>query len=326
MQSDLRKKLLEAFYEAEGEYLSGQGLADIMGCSRTAVWKHMEELRKDGYEIEAVRKKGYRLLTSPDKLSQNSIMLGLQTKSIGKHIVYHDSLDSTQKAAHALADKGAEEGTLVIANEQTAGKGRLLRSWHSARGTGIWMSLILRPNIPMQDAPQLTLLAAAAIVQAFEEAANLSPSIKWPNDILINGKKVTGILTEMQAEADRIHSVIIGIGINVNQELQDFPEEIRGTATSLAIQAGEPISRTEVIQTFLRKFENLYELYIKEGFKPIKLLWESYAISLGCEIKATTLSGVLFGKAVGITDEGVLLLQEENGQIHRIYSADIELN
>ncbi|PLT28356.1 biotin--[acetyl-CoA-carboxylase] ligase [Peribacillus deserti] len=325
MQSDLRKKLLETFHEANGEFVSGQNLADIMGCTRTAVWKHIEELRKDGYDIEAVRKKGYRINKSPDKLSGNSILLGLETKEIGKNISYHESLASTQKLAHKLADSGAEEGTLVIADEQTQGKGRLLRTWHSAK-TGIWMSLILRPRIPMQQAPQLTLLAAVAIVQAIEDTTSIFPTIKWPNDILINGKKVTGILTEMQAEADRIHSVIIGIGINVNQSLEDFPDDIKETATSLALEEGEPISRTSVIQSFLKHFEILYTLFLKEGFKPIKLLWESYAVSLGKEIKASTLTGVLYGKAIGITDDGVLLLKDSLGEIHSIYSADIEIN
>ncbi|MBM7692620.1 BirA family biotin operon repressor/biotin-[acetyl-CoA-carboxylase] ligase [Peribacillus deserti] len=321
----MRKVLLEAFHQANGGFVSGQNLAEIMGCSRTAVWKHIEELRKDGYEIEAIRKKGYRINKSPGKLSGNSILLGLETKMMGKHISYHESLPSTQKIAHKLADSGAEEGTLVIADEQTEGKGRLLRTWHSAK-TGIWMSLVLRPKIPMHQAPQLTLLAAVAIVQAIEDTTSLLPAIKWPNDILINGKKVTGILTEMQAEADRIHSVIIGIGINVNQGLEDFPDEIKETATSLSIEEGQPISRTSIIQSFLKHFEILYNLFLKEGFKPIKLLWESYAVSLGKEIKASTLTGVLYGKAIGITEDGVLLLKDDEGEIHNIYSADIEIS
>ncbi|WP_026694849.1 biotin--[acetyl-CoA-carboxylase] ligase [Peribacillus kribbensis] len=325
MQSDLRKKLLQTFHEAGGSFVSGQNLADSLGCSRTAVWKHIEDLRKDGYEIEAVRKKGYKISRSPEKLSDNSVLMGLQTDIIGKNILYFESLPSTQKRAHDLAGSGAADGTLVLADEQTEGKGRLLRSWHSAKGKGIWMSLIIKPNIPMQKAPQLTLLSAVAIVQAIEEVTPLSPSIKWPNDILINGKKVTGILTELQAEADRIHSVIIGIGINVNQTLDDFPDEIRKTASSLSIEAASPFSRTILIQSFLKKFEVLYRLFLKEGFHPIKLLWESYAVSLGRQIKATTLSGTLYGQAMGITNEGVLLLKDEQGEIHHIYSADIEV-
>jgi len=325
VQSEIRRKLLDAFTNSDGAFLSGQNLAELIGCSRTAVWKHMEELRKEGFELEAVKKKGYRIVKTPEKITPDEIMLGLTTQFIGRNIVYKDSVESTQKIAHQLAGEDASEGTVVIAEEQRSGKGRMNRNWHSPKYTGVWMSLILRPNIPLTQAPQLTLLTAVAIVQAIEESTGMSPEIKWPNDILLNGKKVTGILTELQAEADRIHSIIIGMGINVNQEKEDFPEELQEKASSLFLESGNVVSRAGLIRNVFMCFEKLYLLYLEHGFVPIKLLWEGYAVSLGKVLKARTLTNVIEGKALGITDEGVLLLEDNTGTIHQIYSADIEL-
>lgn len=199
------------------------------------------------------------------------------------------------------------------------------RQWHSPKYTGIWMSVILRPNIPPPKAPQLTLITAVAAVQAIEELTELSPQIKWPNDILLNGKKVTGILTELQADVDRINSIIIGIGVNVNQQMEDYPMELQTTATSLAIEGGEELQRAELIKTLLYRLEKLYLLYLEKGFYPIKLLWESYAISIGKNITARTLTGSIHGKAMGITEEGILMIEDSSGKIHHVYSADIEL-
>nr|WP_207789037.1 biotin--[acetyl-CoA-carboxylase] ligase [Neobacillus terrae] len=323
VQSELRKKLLDAFTNAGDSYLSGQAVAELLGCSRTAVWKHIEELRKEGFQLEAVRRKGYRILHTPDRMTEDEIRLGLKTSFIGRNIDYQESTGSTQKIAHQLSNDDAPEGTVVVAEEQVSGRGRMDRKWHSPKYTGIWMSIILRPNILPARAPQLTLLAAVAVVQAMEEVTGLVPEIKWPNDILINGRKVTGILTELQAEADRINSVIIGIGINVNQE--SFPEEIEQTATSLLIEKGEAVSRTELIKSVFAHLEKLYSIYLENGFLPIKLLWESYAVSIGKTLKARTLTSVIEGRALGITDDGVLKIEDKDGVIHQVYSADIEL-
>ena len=325
MQSEIRKELLDAFTNAGDDFLSGQHLADLIGCSRTAVWKHIEELRKEGFELDAVRNKGYRILKTPEKITADEIRFGLTTKFMGRNIHYEESVESTQKIAHRFASEDAPEGTVIIAEEQLSGRGRMARKWHSPKYTGIWMSMILRPNIPLSKAPQLTLLTAVAIVQAFEEMTDLIPEIKWPNDILINGKKVTGILTELQAEADRIHSIIIGVGINVNQKKDDFPLELQEIASSLYIEKKETVSRAELIRSIFMHFEKLYTLYLQKGFLPIKLLWEGYACSIGKYIKARTLTNTIEGKAIGITDDGVLKLEDQSGCIHHIYSADIEL-
>ena len=325
MQSQLRKDLLDAFTKADGAYLSGQHIAELIGCSRTAVWKHIEELRKEGFELEAVRRKGYRIVKTPEKITADELRLGLTTKFIGKNVHYEETVESTQKIAHRLAYDEAPEGTVIIAEEQLSGRGRMARRWHSPKYTGIWMSIILRPNISLPKAPQLTLLTAVATVQAIEELTGLLPEIKWPNDILIKGKKVTGILTELEAEADRINSIIIGIGINVNQTIEDFPSELEQIATSLLLEKGEKVSRADLIKGIFTNLEKLYLLYLEEGFLPIKLLWESYAISIGKRITARTLTHSIIGKAQGITDDGVLMIEDDHGKIHHVYSADIEL-
>ncbi|WP_082252958.1 biotin--[acetyl-CoA-carboxylase] ligase [Bacillus sp. FJAT-27251] len=325
MQTELRKRLIEAFTEAGNEYLSGQHLADIAGCSRTAIWKHIEELRKEGFIFEAVKKKGYKIIQTPERVTPDEIGFGLKSEFIGRHIHFEEKVESTQKIAHRLATEGAVNGTVVVADEQTSGRGRMDRSWHSPKYSGIWMSIILRPNLPPHQAPQLTLVTAVAVVQAIEEVTGLNPQIKWPNDILIDGRKTTGILTELQADADRIHAIIIGIGINVNQSLEDFPEEIAPIATSLLAASGRKVSRASLMQEIFVRLEKLYLTYLNHGFQPIKLLWESYALSLGKEIIARTVAGDIKGKALGITDEGVLKILQEDGEVRHVYSADIHL-
>ncbi|MFD0768511.1 biotin--[acetyl-CoA-carboxylase] ligase [Bacillus sp. CGMCC 1.60114] len=325
MQSAIRKQLLEIFSEANGEFLSGQTISEKLGCSRTAVWKHMESLREEGYELEAVRRLGYRIASKPDKVTANEIQLGLQTEFLGRTVYFEESVTSTQQIAARLAYEGAAEGTVVVAEEQTAGRGRLSRKWYSPKGTGIWMSIILRPTVPIHQAPQLTLLAAVSVAQAIEKCTNLSVGIKWPNDILINGKKVVGILTEMQADPDKINAVIIGIGINVNQKQEHFAEEIQHIATSLAIEAEKTIVRAELMQQIFLQMEKLYKEYLDRGFSVIKLLWESYAVSIGKEITARTMTNTITGIAKGITADGVLILEDHEGVVHHIHSADIEI-
>jgi len=322
MQSSVKHKLLEVFSKADGEFVSGQALADHIGCSRTAVWKHIESLRQEGFELEAVRNKGYRITAKPDKVSENELLIGLQTESLGKTVVFKETVESTQKEAHKIAEEAAE-GTLVIAEEQTAGRGRMTRTWHSPKGTGIWMSLILKPDLPPFKAPQFTLIAAVAVAEAIQETTGLTPEIKWPNDLLLNGKKITGILTELQADSDRIRSIIMGIGMNVNQ--QSFPAELENIATSLAIEKGAPIARAKLVQAILKNMEMHYKDYVENGFGSIKEKWESFAVSIGRQIIARTVNGSVRGKALGITEDGVLKLEDEEGVIHSIYSADIEI-
>ncbi len=318
----MRSKLLQMLIDHQGHFVSGEAISNHLGCSRTAVWKHIEELRKAGYKLEAAPRKGYRIIHQPNVLTESEIKAGLATRYLGMNVHYEKSVNSTQEIAHRISREGAPEGTIVVADEQVAGKGRLGREWFSPIGTGIWMSMILKPKIPPQQAPQLTLLTAVAVIRGIKAATGIQCDIKWPNDILLNGKKLVGILTEMQADPDQIHSVIIGTGINVNET--DFPEEIKEIATSLKIEKDEEINRATVIKRILEHFEELYELFLEEGFLPIKKMWEDHAITVGREITARTTTKTLHGFACGITDDGVLLLKDETGEIHKIYSADIE--
>lgn len=325
--SKTKVRILKMLLEHQDGFLSGQKVCDDLDCSRTAVWKHIKDLQKEGFKIDSVQKKGYRLLERSISLSETNILAGIATEQLGHHLFFHDSLPSTQKEAHHLAEDCAEDGTLVVADEQTNGRGRLGRGWHSPSGTGIWMSLILRPDMPLRHTPQLTLLTSVAVVRAIRKETGIECGIKWPNDILYDGKKLVGILTELQAEAAHVKAIIIGMGLNVNTVPNDFPEELRSVATSIKSITGQDQDRAVLIQTILKEFETLYRTYLDEGFPMIKLLWESYAISLGRMIYARTVTGdVIKGFAKGIDEDGVLLLEDDIGDIHHIYSADIEFS
>jgi BirA family biotin operon repressor/biotin-[acetyl-CoA-carboxylase] ligase len=321
IKTEITKRLLAA----EGNPISGQQLADEFQVSRTAIWKHIKELEQDGFQIETIKKKGYVLQSSPDTLQKEQIERYLSSSRFGQAIHYYNQVPSTQPIAHKLAQENAVDGTIVICEEQTAGKGRLSRAWKSSKGKGIWMSVIIRPDIPPMKAPQFTLIAAVAVTRAIEDVADVRAEIKWPNDLLINGKKCTGILTELQADVDRVQAIILGIGINVNQDIDDFPEEIHHIATSIKMITGNHINRGQLVARILHHLEIYTDLYIKHGFEPLKLLWESYSCTLGKRIKAVMIHSEIEGVALGITNDGVLEVRTDDGKIHGIYSADIEI-
>lgn len=306
------------------DYVSGEMLSRKLNVSRTAIWKHIEELRKEGYQIEAVRKQGYKLLAEPHDLSPSAITSRLSTQWLGQTLHYFPVISSTQTEAHRLAQEGAPSGTVVVADQQEKGKGRFGRFWHSPPHTGLWFSFILRPTLPLYAMPQLTLLTAVAVLKGIKKVIDVPLTIKWPNDLLIDGKKVAGILTELKAETDQVHYVVIGIGINVNQRSEDFPEELRHLATSLAIAAGRPLPRKEVIIQVLNTWEAIYSQYRREGFQPIKRDWEAYSSTLGKRITAQTTEGYVTGTAKGIDQDGALEVEDAQGRIHKIYSANIE--
>jgi len=320
---NIKQVILKAFHDHPGEFISGEELSQTCGCSRTAVWKHIEELRKDGYEVEAVRKSGYRLIAAPDRLSAAEITAGLDTKRIGQHVIAYDEVVSTQPLAQEAAAKGAEEGTLVLAERQTGGKGRLGRPWHSPKGTGIWMSLIIRPAIPLPKTPQITLLTAVTVARTIREETGLPVKIKWPNDIFIGDKKVCGILTELNAESDRVNYLVIGIGINANSVEADFPEELVQIVTSLRIETGQTLKRAAFIQQFCRFFEEEYENYLQHGFERVKAEWEKHSYTIGRWVNVQTISQKLEGRAIALDDEGVLMVEDQAGVIHQVYSADV---
>jgi BirA family transcriptional regulator, biotin operon repressor / biotin---[acetyl-CoA-carboxylase] ligase len=324
MTSNAKNEFLKRLFEANGQPVSGQVIADEFGLSRTAIWKYVKDLEKDGYEIGTIRKKGYYLISVPDRVNESNVKKHLKSTVVfGQRIVYKESCLSTQFIAHEEAQNGAPDGTVVISEEQTSGKGRMSRPWDSAAGKGIWMSVITRPALTPQQAPQMTLVAAVAVTRAIEEVAGVNPSIKWPNDILIDGKKVTGILTELQADPDRVKAIILGIGINVNQNDEDFPEELKSIATSLKMVNGKTINRAKLIAKTLEFLEHYTNLYVAHGFSPIKLLWEGYSNTVGKRIRAVMFNETIEGIAMGITEDGMLNLKLDDGSIRGIFSADI---
>jgi BirA family transcriptional regulator, biotin operon repressor / biotin---[acetyl-CoA-carboxylase] ligase len=319
-----KESLLRRLMEAGGEPVSGQMLADEAGVSRTAVWKWVRELEEEGYTVRSIRKKGYVLEASPDRLTPALLRKHLKDDPFVSEIIHYESVGSTMPIAHREAQNGAPDGTVIVAEEQTEGRGRLARPWSSTAGKGIWMSVILKPDIPPHRAPQFTLIAAVSICRAIREAADVEVRIKWPNDLLIGGRKVTGILTELQAEPDRVQAIIIGTGINVNQERGDFPEELADIATSIRIKSGQPVDRAALAAAVLRNIGFYSRLYLEEGFAPIKELWEENSDTIGRKVNAVMMRETVTGTAVGITEDGVLEIRTEDGRIRGIYSADIE--
>ncbi len=323
--TSIKHDILTYLIQAEGQPVSGQWLADTLGVSRTAIWKQLQILQQEGYEMESTRK-GYLLVKTPGKLHESAVAPLLETKRLGRTWHHFDEVESTQLIAHDLVRKGTADGTVVIAELQTAGRGRMLRPWDSAEGKGIWMTVILRPDVLPYQAPQFTLVAAVAVVQAIKALyPALETNIKWPNDLLINGKKCTGILTEMIADPDRIQALLIGIGINVNQQLHEFPEELQSIATSLAIELKEKVDRAALLAKILGYLEHYGDYYVKYGFAPIKTLWEQSSTTIGQQVRATTVREVIEGKAIAITESGVLEIQTATGEIKSVYSADVEI-
>lgn len=318
-----RNRLIEMLATNKDQYVSGQMLSDRLNISRSAIWKHMHELKKDGYEIEGISRKGYRIVGFPDKVSENTLQWGLKTAWLGKTIIHKETTTTTQQIAHQAAQDGAKHGTVVIADEQTKGKGRMSRHWHSSKNKGVWMSIILRPDIPPNLAPQLTLVSATALADTVSKLS-LQPKIKWPNDILLNNKKTAGILTEMQAEQDQIQYVVMGMGINVNQANEDLPEDIKDRATSLSIESGKTWNLKNLIQQILLDGELAYDAYIKNGFPHVKKKWESYGYRIGEQIMIKTLRKEWQATLVGIDDDGALLTQMNDGETKKVYSGEID--
>ncbi|WP_028775876.1 biotin--[acetyl-CoA-carboxylase] ligase [Shimazuella kribbensis] len=324
MGQALRHKILSVLLEDRSNFLSGEEISRKVGVSRAAIWKHIEELRNEGYEIDAKPRKGYRLIYRPDRVATEEIKNELQTENFGQHLRYEPVAKSTQILAHQWARAGAEEGSLVIADEQQEGKGRLGRNWHSPPRTGIWMSLILRPNIPIQQAAHLTLLASVGVCLAIRRTTKLPVKIKWPNDILIEGKKVCGILTELRGDQDKINYVILGIGINVNQEPDDFSSELSDIATSLSIEGKTKYSRATLIANVMKELEDYYQLYLYKGFDPIRIKWESLSGLIGQKITARTPQSLIEGIAESLNSDGSLLIRTNTDNV-TIYSADIKI-
>lgn len=309
--------------EAEG-YISGQQLCEQLGVSRTAVWKTIGQLKEEGYEIQAVRNKGYRLVQGADVITRAELESSMDSDWAGSNLMYYDSTDSTNTRARQLAEEGAPHGTLVVADSQTAGKGRRGRRWEAPVGTGIWMTLILRPNIEPQNASMLTLVAAMATAEAIRSQTGLEAVIKWPNDIVCGGKKVVGILTEMSTEAEWIRYVIVGIGINVN--IEGFPGELGKTATSLKLELGRSVKRSPLIVAVMKAFEKYYGLFEASGdLSGMADTYNLWSANTGRQVRVLDPAGEYQGEALGIDSQGALLVKCSGGEVKSVISGEVSV-
>lgn len=319
----MKEKILEYLREAEG-YVSGQELCEKLGVSRTAVWKHIKALEGEGYQIDGVKNRGYCLIETPDTINAREIHGYLRTKWLGHSLHIQESVDSTNNWAKRLAEDGAPQGTVVIANEQTAGKGRRGRKWVTPKGAAAAFSILLRPDMPPERASMLTLVKGLSVAQAISSLYGLEAKIKWPNDVIVSDKKICGILTEMSAQVDYINYIVIGTGINTN--LKEFPEEIRDKATSLLIETGEKAMRAELIGAVLERFEGNYEVFSKTW--DLEGLLEAYndvLVNLDREVRVLEPKNEYTGIARGINAMGELLVEREDGQITRVYAGEVSV-
>jgi BirA family biotin operon repressor/biotin-[acetyl-CoA-carboxylase] ligase len=310
-------QIIELLKTASG-YLSGEEISRQFKISRAGIWKNIEELRKNGYEIEAVSHKGYKLKSTPDKLFPREIQFQLNTSVIGKDIIHFETIESTMTHVFQLGVDGKEEGTVVCAETQTKGKGRLGREWVSPKGKGIYLSILLRPRLHPTEVAKLTLMTAVAVCEAIREITGLNAKIKWPNDILINGKKVTGILTEMSAEMERVRFVVVGIGVNVNTPLTALPE----TGTSLKQELGKEIDRIQLFQCILRKMESWYE-QSHHGFGNMTERWKELSSTIGSRVKVRDVDNEIIGTAIGLDEYGGLIVRYDSGKIVKRMTGDV---
>ncbi len=309
------------------DYVSGQQLCDRFGVTRTAVWKAINQLKEEGYEIEALPHKGYRLFTSPDILSKEEIASRLATKWAGQNLIVYSETDSTNADAVRMGGEGAPAGTLVVADSQRAGRGRRGRRWESPAGVSLYMSLLLRPSFSPNKASMLTLVMALSAAETIEKQTGLATGIKWPNDILIGGRKVCGILTEMAVEAEYIQQVVIGVGLNVNQaQAADFPEEIRDMAASLRMQAGTSFSRAALAAEMMASFEKNYEIFTRtEDLSALKNDYQKRLLTFHTEVRVLDPQGEYTGFARGIQDTGELLVELPDGTVRQVYAGEVSV-
>jgi BirA family biotin operon repressor/biotin-[acetyl-CoA-carboxylase] ligase len=307
--------------------VSGAELSQRLGVTRAAIWARIEELRKLGYDIEASPVLGYRLLSAPDVLHADDLLARLgKTKVIGRDIRVFEQTTSTNDVVEKLARDGVKEGVVVFAESQTKGRGRLGRAWTSPARKGLWFSILLRPNLHPQETTQLTVAAATAVWRAIHSETGLSPEIKWPNDILIGGKKVVGILTELSAEVDRVKHITLGVGVDVNLTASEFPPELRKIATSLRVECGKPIVRAELATAILRELDCDYTRVCTGEFPALADEWEELCSTIGKQVVVGIGERKLRGRAEALDDDGALLLRTEHGRLERVIGGDVTLD
>ncbi len=320
----VRGEILQMLRDEPGRYVSGEEVSRRLAVSRTAIWKHIRALKQDGYDIEAHPRLGYRLCRTPDLLLPAEIEARLKTKKLGRAIAYFRRVESTNNEAKKLAAAGCPEGQIVVAEEQSVGRGRLSRGWFSPFARGVWFTIVLRPPFNPQDAPKCTLLAAVAVCRAIRRTTGVACGIKWPNDILYDGKKLVGILTEMSAEMDAINHIVIGIGVNVNIGADDFPPELRDLATSLFLAAGRHLPRVDILMAVLEELERVYEQTLGQGFAPVLDEWRRESLTLGRTVDVIGSGRRFSGVAVDIDADGALLVRTAD-RVERVLAGDVSI-
>jgi BirA family biotin operon repressor/biotin-[acetyl-CoA-carboxylase] ligase len=313
-------------FRAESGYISGEYISRELGVSRTAIWKHISALRKNGYLIEATPSRGYRLVSSPDVIDPHEVSVQLDSTRIGGRLEFFKQTTSTNADAFRLAEAGAIEGTVALADSQSGGKGRRGRVWSSPAGVNLYCSVVLRPDIMPHEAPQLTFLSAVAVAVAIEQTTKLIPEIKWPNDLLVSGKKVAGLLNEMSAETDGINFVILGIGVNLNMTAEQFPDDLRHPATSLFLESGVRVDRSHFASTMLNKLDRLYADFLVHGFEPVRAEWQQRCNANGRHVIVSDSGNERIGGLfIGIDTDGSMLLKSDDNKLHRITSGDVRV-
>ena len=322
--NSIREDLISILKEKQGAWVSGEWLSDRLSVSRSAVWKHMTRLKGEGYEIRTAPRKGYLLTRLPDSLLVREISEGLQgTLFEGAKIIVHRKTASTNRSARDLALRGYPEGTIVLAEEQEAGKGRKGRTWFSPEGKGIYLSLVLRPPVTPGELPRIAVLTAVAAAETLEGLSALPVTIKWPNDLLSGGRKIGGILLESHAELDLVDFLIVGLGINISVTEEDFPPELRGHATSLLLSTGRTCSRLPVIRAFLSLFDRYYQEVLSGDFPAVRDRWTAFSRLSGKRVTVGSAGPPVTGVALGLDDSGILVLRQDSGEIQRVYSGDL---
>ncbi len=318
------EKILKSLERSGKGFVSGQSLAASLGLSRTAIWKHMNSLKARGFPIESSASKGYRLSAPLLPFNETSISAGLATDLIGREILFFDRLSSTNEEAVQLARRGAPEGTVVIAEAQDKGRGRLGREWVSPPGRNLYASIILRPGTAPHELQGITLLAAVAVAETIARFSPKKPSVKWPNDVLIGNRKIAGILMEMQGSAEMADFVVAGIGINLNMEQKDFPTPLRKTATSLLCASGRPVPRAAFTQSLLLSIEIWYKTFLEKGLSAIIEVWRQHFTSEGKPLRVRSLRKTIEGICLGVDETGALVLRLANGATERVLAGDVE--
>lgn len=320
----MRDEILDFLKENRNQFVSGQAMSEACKVSRTAIWKHIEVLRKRGYVIESFTKKGYRLLEEPNLISPTEMEGVLQTRSFGRYYVYEERLESTNSIAKALAMDGVPEGTVVCAEEQSSGRGRLSRGWYSPYGKGLWFSLVLRPKFLPMEASKCTLMAGVALVKAFHQLGLSEAGIKWPNDILVGSRKLVGILTEMNGTMEEINYIVLGIGINTHTTIEEVSEDLKDKIMSFAI-AGIDVDRKEAFAVILKALEDQYEKVCQEGFDSTLEEWKQYSVTLYKEVLVKAPDKEYIGYAKDLDRDGNLIVQLEDGREERIIAGDVSI-